>query len=1150
MNRSCFLVRFWLFLFILATGQAAGLAGYYPPAVVVSGLDPGILGRSVAGGGEYSGGYYKEFTYETTTTTEGYWDYTSNAGYYETQDQGYWDTSGGDWQDQGSWNYDSGDPIWTPNWVWVPGPPVWVPNPVSVWVPTPTWVPPNSTTSSYTASVYLTLHVSIDGSGTTTISCYNPDGMNTDYWYGTYDFSSGAFSGSIPTTVAVASDGTSWTPPPPPPDYASFGPASVWVAGTCFVWSYTDFADDNRSAGTDYYVDGAGHSVWVQSPEGGVSSAGGVTSAGSPWSATFTNGLFEGTGGLDVRAADSGGNYLVQSAPPGLPPAVRVGGVTALWSYLGHVSSLHHYAGPQADQRLVINADTGEISLQGESGSRFYSHNQIWSSSGSSDVRAVSPDGSPVQSDQTPVWGPPQVFVNSTLWRYAGTWDGTISFPVGTPPATGDHYLGDNANQRLVVDASGTVTVTTDGNGGQVFGTYAPQAQQEGAPRVFTVAGYEIYPGDDNGTYHSTQPAVGPPAVWVNEVTYAFSNSNKDAQSGVWTDTYADGNGNFLLLSATQVRSFLEDMTCNWSGTYAPATSSLSDGGIFVVVNGSPRYDVRASNGYTLLPPVGEPLHGPAVVKVDGAAYRFAGSALKADHYYGAAAGERLFINAEGAAAFTNTLNSPNMAGVGHFSGSVFMVPGHDLRACTADLNPVAAVGTPQFGPAMILVEGVVWPFLGAVADDALEVHADFYGGMNVGQVIRVDSEKHVSGAHTGVYEGGVFVVSGGTDLRALNAYGEQIPVTGTPVNGHPSVLRIGGLHWGYLGSHNDIDYYAAALGGQRLTIDASGNVAYSDRPHNVSGATGTYANGQYTVTSGGTNFNAGTIGGDLDVLGNVVSFGTLKGNSQTAGVTLQFSDDGFRASLQNSLSRAQTQWLWSRATSTSSLSPHPVMRLDSASGLSLENVSNNGIPTSIQINPSVSSITINSNPVLTEPSANDLYVRKDQIGGGSSSILTQTAADLRYIRADQPMFNNSPLLTQAGADTRYLRIDQLAGSNGGGGNDILTQSGADARYLPLSQPMINNSPVLTQSGADERYLPLEQPTINNSPVLTQQGADTRYLRLDQPVLNNSPVVTQESGDLRYLRGDQPLRVPQAGDIGMGEFQNGPPAEPEPPEEE
>ena len=941
MNRVSFPPHLLLFLLALILGETDAFGQYYPPAVTVANIAPSNNLLLTGGAGSYSGGYNYDFTYEATVSIGGYWDY--NHQEITLRDRGYSDNANGYYGDDG---------------IWVAP---WISNVCWDWDTIPVYIPVSTETVTVPGSAHVTVTLYIDSNGNVSMSTSDNSSTNnlTNTWGGVYNFSTGIFSsgGYLPPLASVNSDGSSWSPPPPPPNYPSYGPPRIWVEGVNYGWVSTSFNDPYHTSGTDYYSDASGHSVWFQSSDGGASNnVGGNTPAGW-WSGTATNGVFEDTGTLDVRGADASGNYLQATAPSGLPPLIRVDGSTSLWNYIGQGASLHHYAGDQPDQRLTIDPTSGTVSIQNDSNSAFYSQNVIWSSTGGRDLRAVSLDGTLWQTGHSPSWGPAAILVFKAVWRYVGTWDGSVTaFPGSTAPVIGDHYLGDNNGQRLVVNSSGAVTVFgTDGE--TTTGTYAPQSTQAGAPEVFTVNGYTIYPGDLNGAFFRYQPSVGPPAIWVNGTIFPFANTKEMvSQLGTWVDTYADGNGNSVTVSTTEVRAFQADRTSNWAGRFVPEARDAGNGGIFVIKDNF-RYDVRSSNGVSLIAPQSAPhnLH-PYVVKVDGNAWNFAGSitdtdsggTIVTDYYFGANPGERLWIDSTGAVRFTNSVTSQNLSGSGNFLGSVFLVQGHDLRACTSDAMAVTPVGSPQWGPAALWVEGVTWPFIGSVSDGTLQVHADYYGGSNAGQVVSVDSAMQVSGASTGVFNDGVFVVNGGKDLRALDAAGAQSAPVGAPAHDYPANLRIGGLHWNFIGTSSGVNYYAEALGGQRLSVDATGAVVYSDHPHGVNNATGTYTNGVFTSTGGGLSFNAGTIVSDLDILGNIISFGTLTGNATTAGVTLQFQDtqnslDQSRtATLYSSLARPNAQWQWGRAGDSSGQRSQHVMLLDSSSKLTLYDAAGN----------------------------------------------------------------------------------------------------------------------------------------------------------------------------------------------------------------
>lgn len=79
----------------------------------------------------------------------------------------------------------------------------------------------------------------------------------------------------------------------------------------------------------------------------------------------------------------------------------------------------------------------------------------------------------------------------------------------------------------------------------------------------------------------------------------------------------------------------------------------------------------------------------------------------------------------------------------------------------------------------------------------------------------------------------------------------------------------------------------------------------------------------------------------DLDITGNVITFGELNGNSTLAGATLQFQDllngdSSYTANFYSILAREQAQWQWLRAADSSGETSLPVMILDAQGRLNL----------------------------------------------------------------------------------------------------------------------------------------------------------------------------------------------------------------------
>lgn len=910
-----------------------GLSQDYPPAIKMTDGNSLNVSLTTSWPATYYGGFYGTYAYDVFGDF-GSWDY--NTGYWDLEDVGHWDTTTG--------YSDATDG----SWVQVP---TWVSDWEEVWIPSPTWMP-NWTTQTFTATAYFTVWVGI-GSGqenNVSLSIENGSTGNNATYTASYDFTSGIFSapGFPYTLTAVHTDGSAWAPTPPQPTNNTVGPPAMWVDGTVYSWSYAHLNDDATAWDGDVYGSGAGAYVLVQ-----LGSVTGYNFPDGTWSGSYVNGVFESTSGHDVRAADVSGNVIFASAPAGLSPAVRVDGNTPLWVYLGSGATGAVYAGDQAGQRLLIDTQS-HVSIQGDSSNiGLYKHGAIWMPVGGRDVRAVSLSGVLQTPTTQPSVGPPAVWVTGTTWRYVGTWASGDSVPTGTSPAVGDYYLGDNSGQSVFINPSGNVTLTNL-DGSVATGTYANGP--DSSPKVFTIAGHnDVYPGNASGTFHQDQPGNGPPAIWVNDIVFSFVTSNEDAsQEGVWVDCYSDGAGDQFQVrpaGAGGVLGYAVNGNLMWSGAYEVAPGGSAANGVFVPDTGNGvHFDVRASSGVGLLQAGGTPQAGhPAIVKVDGYPWHFGGSTggdQPADFYFGCHSGQRLWIESNGTVGFSTGTDSAALAGWGVLSGTVFVVTGHDLRACTSDNRPMAPTGTPQWGPPAVWVNGTAWAYMGTVSDNSLQIHADYYGGINATQVLTVNASvngsSQVSGAFSGNYAGGVFLVAN-ADLRAVNSNGSLVAPTTSPASGNPSTLRIGGLHWQYLGSTGGVDYYASTQSGQRLSIGANGAVTYSDLPDNIINATGLYANGAYTAVSGGSAFTQGTINGNLDILGNILSMGSLTDDSNSPGLTLSFSDNGsgangYQSTVMFAGGRPVTNWLWSHAVGATGSDTVPMMSLDSQNRLILYN--------------------------------------------------------------------------------------------------------------------------------------------------------------------------------------------------------------------
>jgi hypothetical protein len=197
--------------------------------------------------------------------------------------------------------------------------------------------------------------------------------------------------------------------------------------------------------------------------------------------------------------------------------------------------------------------------------------------------------------------------------------------------------------------------------------------------------------------------------------------------------------------------------------------------------------------------------------------------------------------------------------------------------------------------PATFLVRGDVWRYTGLDANGNALYQGYYYDSYNNPQFMTVD---------------------------APDANGQQLVIVSDPINGSTS---------GVLNS---------ARGSARLR---DGEVVYS----------GNY-NGSLLDLANNTTPKLQTIAADLDITGNVISFGALQGDAEAAGVTLQFTDDGSIGTLTSALGRPLAQWVWSRSDPSSLEAPAlPVMKLDKDNGLTLyDQALVSGSPPGVTLNP------------------------------------------------------------------------------------------------------------------------------------------------------------------------------------------------------
>ncbi|MFN0080613.1 MAG: hypothetical protein ACKVY0_29445 [Prosthecobacter sp.] len=127
---------------------------------------------------------------------------------------------------------------------------------------------------------------------------------------------------------------------------------------------------------------------------------------------------------------------------------------------------------------------------------------------------------------------------------------------------------------------------------------------------------------------------------------------------------------------------------------------------------------------------------------------------------------------------------------------------------------------------------------------------------------------------------------------------------------------------------------------------------------------------GQQVAVAHADDFKLHTIASDVDIIGNNLSFGLLQGDASLAGALLNFTDLNGTATLHNTLSREQAEWVWQHAATSSAQSSLKVMKLDKNHLLQLYPKTGGDGTASISLNSSGNSVF--ENPILI-PESGDI---------------------------------------------------------------------------------------------------------------------------------------------------------------------------------
>lgn len=422
---------------------------------------------------------------------------------------------------------------------------------------------------------------------------------------------------------------------------------------------------------------------------------------------------------------------------------------------------------------------------------------------------------------------------------------------------------------------------------------------------TFSVAGCSI-------TTPSSQPSIyGPPAFWVRgelylqnataPTNYASAASHSLTLSGTsaWTLAGTDGTGAFSgACSKDPVGVFLvqalDESSQLIAGSLVPVIPANADGSLHLSWEAAP----------TGMPPaVTENLHNLVYLGTAADDTNSAATAATAAYYGSATASDQsdwlIKLRTDGSsttpytATFTDystaTSSTGSYSAQTHLFQTASLSSGFPVPVYGVDPNANFALwGLTQPDPASglpstFLVQGDVWRYTGTDGSGTA-TYAGYYSSPETGSQLMT--------------------------VAAPDANGARVVTVTDPYRGDGSPTQ---------GTLNDV------RGSARLR---DGSEVYS----------GNFSGQQVNPTLNEHNLH--TIAADLDITGNVITFGALTGNAATAGVTMQFQDTAssgsFTGSFYSMLARPQAQWVWARTASSSGQSTLPVMKLDATHKLTL----------------------------------------------------------------------------------------------------------------------------------------------------------------------------------------------------------------------
>ena len=610
------------------------------------------------------------------------------------------------------------------------------------------------------------------------------------------------------------------------------------------------------------------------------------------------------------------------------------------------------------------------------------------------------------------------------IWFLAND-DAALVWQSGEIAADGtvtDHYA-DLSNDISVVIAQGVrifansgtadVTVTQQTNNLSGSGTYSSSSG-------FSVNGWNLVvldPAQSPNMFFTTH-------LFVDGTDYAYAGGYGDYVTSARTEVWFNASAGMLIFSGQQPldpENFLLEGTLTYFGTIEHGSYTF-----YSLLEGEPpAYHFSGFTHAISGPP--EDTDPPPVVGPPG--YWLRGN------YYWRTQTENLYTSAIYRDIFLNwDANEENILMSGYDLGASFSgisQPGSYVFIINdGDGNPTIPVFTtndsgivqisgnvPANYPPAVVSDGLIWTYIGTAADNADATKtAHYYAGVAAYSNPWLLKIRPDTGAATIYYYDSTGAVS--TALGTYNPVTKVFqtadsntgfpPIWGVdptnnyriwfpnPPAGVPSVFLVSGQVWRYTGTdqNGNSTYYGnytgqllvlgpAAEGGRIVTVTDPIGGNSSGTLNNVREAVAlgngrTIYTGDYEGQRLLPDLNPDalhTIAADLDITGNLVSFGTLSDDPSSAGVTLQFHDADGIGTLHTAIARPLAEWTWWKiGTTVGSL--QQVMKLDQNHTLTLTDPAT-GQP-GVTLDPRAGGVSI-INGVLRIPPAGDISMGEFQ---------------------------------------------------------------------------------------------------------------------------------------------------------------------------